>query len=48
MEKHKALYDFLIENGEKIYGITGNWEKDKQKFCEMQDELDNIIVETDE
>lgn len=48
MEQHKHLYDFLLESGELFYGMTGNWEKDKKKFCEMQEKLNDIIVDYDE
>ncbi len=45
MEKWKNLYDFLLESGELFFGMTGNWEKDGKKFCEIQEKLNNIIDE---
>lgn len=47
MEKHKKLYDFLLESDELGYGMSGKWEKDKKRFCEMQEDINNLDVNID-
>ena len=45
---HKKLYDSLKEADElhEIFsGMTGDWEKDKKRFAQLQTEMENISEE---
>lgn len=42
MSRFKQLYDSLLETEDlKLYGsFTGDWEKDKKKFIQLQTDLE--------
>ena len=45
-ERFRNLYDSLLQTDELFVmftGMTGDWEKDKNKFVKAQKELEDII-----
>lgn len=45
MKRYKRLYDTMMETGElqEIFpSMSGQWEKDKTRFIQQQDELEKL------
>lgn len=42
MKRFKKLYDCLLESDELYSGMTGDWEKDKDRFIREQKELEEL------
>ena len=43
---YKNLYDCLLESDElyvMFRGMKGDWEKDKKRFIEEQEKLENLV-----
>jgi len=41
----KAIYQKLIKDGFKEEWMTGEWEKDKERFVREQEQLNNFTIE---
>lgn len=42
MKRFKKLYECLLESDELYSGMTGDWDKDKDRFIREQKELEEL------
>jgi Leucine-rich repeat (LRR) protein len=48
MTNYKKLYDSLIQSEELLEifpQLKGNWEKDKEKFIKIQNQMENLTMD---